>query len=155
MLRHPIRDAHKWMNEIPTVSIHYLAIVIMQFACFYFGAWLCWVDEYRWAKNRIKNTAVKVFTPVCMNGTNCLKKQIYRCMIQDGKRFNKLNRRATVMVTKKTPMLRSFNREQGSVVQSFHVRSYAINNFLTDNYTLPKFLWIWHDDSKNLSVLSF
>ena len=54
------------------------------------------------------------------------------CMIQDGKRFSKLNGRATSMVTKKTPMLRSFNRKQGSVVASFYVRSYLINNFLTD-----------------------
>ena len=53
-------------------------------------------------------------------------------MIQDGKRFNKLNGRVTVMVTKKTPMLRYFNRKQGSVVASFYVRSYAINNVLKD-----------------------
>ena len=53
-------------------------------------------------------------------------------MIQDGKRFSKLNGRAAVTVTKKTPMLRSFNRKQGSVVASFYVRSYPINNFLID-----------------------
>ena len=37
--RHPFRDAHEWMNELPTFSIHQLAIVMMQFAQAYNSGW--------------------------------------------------------------------------------------------------------------------
>lgn len=50
-------------------------------------------------------TAKKVFSPVRMKGTNCLKKRMYKRVKDNGKLVSKLKGRAAVMVTEQTPIV--------------------------------------------------
>ena len=78
------------------------------------------------------NTAKKVFLLVRMKGTNCLKRRVYKSVIEKGKRVSLLNGRAAVVVTDKSPILCSYNRKKECVVVSFYVQRYDINDFATD-----------------------
>ena len=78
------------------------------------------------------NSAKKVFSPVRMKGTNCLKKRVYKSVMHKGKRVSLLNGRAAVVVTDKSPILCCYNTKKECVVVSFYVQRYDINDFAID-----------------------
>ena len=67
------------------------------------------------------NSAKKVFSPVRMKGTNCLKKRFYKAVMHKGKKVSRLNGRAAVEVTDKSPILCCYNRNKECAVVSFYV----------------------------------
>ncbi len=78
------------------------------------------------------NTAKKVFSPVRMLGKNCLKKRCYKYVKQNGKRVSKLTGRASVVVTEKSPIQLSYNRNQEIAVVSLYIQRYDENDFAVD-----------------------
>ena len=79
-----------------------------------------------------QNTAKKVFSPVRMNGTNCLKKRVYKRVLENGKFTSQLNGRAAVMVSKKSPIICTFNKKQEIVCVEFYVQRYDVNDLAMD-----------------------
>ena len=69
---------------------------------------------------------------VRMNGTNCLKKRVYKRVLENGKFTSQLNGRAAVMVSKKSPIICTFNKKQEIVCVEFYVQRYDVNDLAMD-----------------------
>lgn len=68
------------------------------------------------------NTAKKVFSRVRMLGKNCLRKQCYKYEKQNRKHISKLTGRASVVVTERSPIQLSYNRNQEMAVVSSYIQ---------------------------------
>lgn len=77
------------------------------------------------------DTANKVFSPVQMKRKNCLKAKLQVCQ-RKRKHVNQFTRRASVMVTTKSPIQFSYNRKQEIAVISVYVQRYDANDFAID-----------------------
>lgn len=77
-------------------------------------------------------TAKKVLSPVRMGGNNCLKKRIYKKVLENGRFVSTLNGRAAVIISKKCPMTWKYDRNKQIVCVLFYVQRYDVNDMAID-----------------------
>ena len=77
-------------------------------------------------------TARRVFSPVRINGTNCLKKRVYKRVLENGKYESRLHGRVAVIVSKRSPIICAFNKKRETLCVTFYVQRYDVNDLALD-----------------------